>query len=210
MTHVLNLPAARTRWLSAVFSGLIVSIALLWLMQALIHHADKKLDNSNTASFLDFVRIKPSKKTSIRPEKPVEPKVAPKTPDIPPFQESQMELSEPSPVSLNIKPLLDMAGPKFILAAAEANYSPLVRIAPMYPENARRRGIEGYCTVQFDVNTRGITTNIQVSNCASHYFHRSSINAAARFRYQPRIVDGKPVMVRGVKTRFKYHLEDNK
>jgi len=203
----LNFANPIIRWASAIFSGIIISLCLLWLMQALIHNADKKLDTSGTTSFLDFVRIKPIKKNTIRPEKPIEPKVIPKVPDIPPMQESKMELNNPSPISLNIKPSLQMDGTKFILAASEGNYLPLVRIAPMYPENARRRSVEGDCTVQFDVNAQGITKNIKILDCASHYFHRSSINAAARFRYQPRIEEGKPVVVTGVKTRFRYKLE---
>jgi len=197
-----------TRWLSALACSLMVSVALLWLMQALIHNADKKLDTSASTSFLDFVRIKPIKKNNLRPEKPVEPKVIPKVPDIPPMQQSKLELSSPNPTRLNIKPSLKMDSAHFVLAASEGDYLPLVRIAPMYPENARRRGVEGSCIVQFDVTPQGITKNIQILDCASHFFHRSSINAASRFRYKPRFQDGKPVMVTGVKTRFKYKLEE--
>ncbi len=207
MSLRLNLDKPTTRWTSAIFGGIIISVALLWLMQALIHNADKELDTSASTSFLDFVRIKPIKKNTIRPEKPIQPKVIPKVPDIPPMQESKMELGNPTPISLNIKPSLQMDGAKFILAASEGNYLPLVRIAPMYPENARRRGIEGTCIVQFDVNAQGITKNIEILDCSSPYFHRASINATARFRYQPRIEEGKPVIVTGVKTRFRYKLE---
>lgn len=197
-----------TRWLSALGCSLLVSVALLWLMQALIHNADQKLDTSASTSFLDFVRIKPVKKNNLRPEKPVEPKVMPKVPDIPPMQQSKLELSTPNPTLLNIKPTLKMDKARFVLAASEGDYLPLVRIAPMYPENARRRSIEGSCIVQFDVTAQGITKNIQILDCASHYFHRSSINAASRFRYKPRFQEGKPVMVTGVKTRFEYKLEE--
>jgi len=201
-------PSARKRWLSAVVGGLITSVGLLWLMQVLIHHTDQPLDNSGNVSFLDFVRIKPIKRTSTRPEKPVEPKVIPKVPDIPPMQENQLTLSSPTPLRLNIKSTPAMEAGKFILAASEGSYLPLVRIAPMYPESARRRNIEGDCSVQFDVTSRGVTKNIKILDCVSHHFHRSSINAAARFRYQPRVEAGKPVTVIGVKTRFRYKLEN--
>ena len=39
-------------------------------------------------------------------------------------------------------------------------------------------------------------------------FDRSSVRAAARFKFQPRVVDGVGVEVRGVQYVFRYELED--
>jgi protein TonB len=39
-------------------------------------------------------------------------------------------------------------------------------------------------------------------------FDRSSIRAAARFKFQPRVVDGQGVDVPGVQYLFRYQLEE--
>jgi len=197
------------RWLISIFSGFLAIIALFWLMQVLIQNTDQAIDDSKGTSYLDFIRIKPTKQQNIRPKKPLEPKVIPKTPDMPPLMQNKLSIDNSQPVQLNIKPSLNMSGTNFILAPSSGDYLPLVRIAPIYPENARRRSIEGSCVVQFDVNEQGATRNVRILKCDSRYFHRASINAVSRFKYQPRIINGQAVIVKDVKTRFKYRLEDN-
>lgn len=196
-------------WVISISSGFFTIIALFWLMQVLIQNTDQVIDDSKSSSYLDFIRIKPTKQQHTRPEKPIKPKVIPKTPDMPPLMQSKLSIDNSQPVRLNIKPSMNMGDTNFILAPSSGDYLPLVRIAPIYPENARRRSIEGNCIVQFDVNEQGATRNVRILECDSRYFHRSSINAVSRFKYQPRIVNGKAVAVKNVKTRFKYHLEDN-
>ena len=43
----------------------------------------------------------------------------------------------------------------------------------------------------------------------ANIFDRSSLRAAARFKFQPRVVDGEGVNVDGVQYLFRYQLEDN-
>jgi len=203
---VISKTSIAQRYLLAILSSLLVVIALFWLMQSLISNADKTLDTSANISFLDFIRVKPIKKAT-EYKKPTPPKAIPKTPDLPDLAKSELALDDLSTVRLNIKPSLNIDSAKFVMSASEGDYTPLVRIAPIYPQNARRRGIEGNCIVQFDVSAQGTTKNIEILDCDSTYFHRSSINATSRFRYRPRIIDGKPVEVRGVKTRFSYRLD---
>ena len=42
----------------------------------------------------------------------------------------------------------------------------------------------------------------------ANIFNRSSIRAAARFKFQPRVVDGQGVDVPGVQYLFRYELEE--
>lgn len=206
MQPVISTTSIAQRYLLAIVSSLFVVIALFWLMQSLISSADKTLDTSANISFLDFIRVKPIKKAT-EYKKPIPPKAIPKTPELPDLAQNELSLDTLSTIQLNIKPSLNIDSAKFVMSASEGDYTPLVRIAPIYPQNARRRGIEGNCVVQFDVSVHGTTKNIEILDCVSSYFHRSSINATSRFRYRPRIIDGTPVEVRGVKTRFSYRLD---
>lgn len=91
------------------------------------------------------------------------------------------------------------------------DYLPLVAIAPNYPTRAAQRGIEGWCLVSFSVDSLGnvIEETITVVDAEPvDIFNRSSMRAAARFKFQPKLIDGKGVEVANVEYLFTYELED--
>ncbi|UNB65310.1 energy transducer TonB [Pseudomonas syringae group genomosp. 7] len=92
-------------------------------------------------------------------------------------------------------------------AADSSQYQPLSKEAPDYPERALDKGIEGDCTVVYDVSPQGTVVNPQVQGACHPLFIRPSLAAAQTFRYQPRIVDGKAVTVSGVKNTFHYRIK---
>ncbi|MDA0279928.1 MAG: TonB family protein [Proteobacteria bacterium] len=98
------------------------------------------------------------------------------------------------------------------ISATDGDMLPLVAIAPQYPTRAAQRGVEGWCLVSFTVNGLGnvVEESIVVVDAEpASMFDRSSIRAAARFKFQPRIVDGQGVAVEDVQYVFRYELEDN-
>ena len=98
------------------------------------------------------------------------------------------------------------------ISATDGDFLPLVAIAPQYPTLAAQRGIEGWCLVSFTVNGLGNVEEesiVVVDAEPSNIFDRSSIRAATRFKFQPRVVDGQGVAVEGVQYVFRYELEDN-
>lgn len=97
------------------------------------------------------------------------------------------------------------------ISATDGDYLPLVAIAPQYPTRAAQRGIQGWCLVSFTVDGQGnvVEETIQVVDAEPpDIFDRSSIRAAARFKFQPRVVDGQGVNVPGVQYLFRYQLEE--
>jgi protein TonB len=97
------------------------------------------------------------------------------------------------------------------ISATDGDYLPLVAIAPQYPTRAAQRGIQGWCLVSFTVDGLGnvVEETITVVDAEpANIFNRSSERAAARFKFQPRVVDGKGVEVAGVQYLFRYELED--
>ena len=87
------------------------------------------------------------------------------------------------------------------ISATDGDYLPLVAIAPQYPTRAAQRGIQGWCLVSFTVDGLGnvVEETIAVVDAEPpNIFDRSSIRAATRFKFQPRVVDGQGVEVSGV------------
>ncbi len=44
--------------------------------------------------------------------------------------------------------------------------------------------------------------------CTSSLFHRASLQAALKFKYKPRVIDGQAVEVPGVQNKFTYEIEE--
>ncbi len=103
------------------------------------------------------------------------------------------------------------AGTAFAQNDAEADsdreFLPVVRVAPVYPQQAVEQRLEGRVLVEFTVTENGLVEDIVVVDSSDPIFHESAMAAATRFRYQPRVVDGEPVRVAGVRNLFTYVLE---
>ena len=92
-------------------------------------------------------------------------------------------------------------------AADVRQYLPISKQAPDYPLRALDKGIEGDCTVEYSVTPQGKVDNPKVVGNCHPAFIRPSLVAAATFRYQPRLVDGQPVTVPGVRNTFHYKIQ---
>ena len=69
-------------------------------------------------------------------------------------------------------------------------------VAPEYPQKALEKGTAGVVTVDFIVDAKGESTNLQVSRSEPEgVFDKAATNAVRRWRYTPVVVDGAPVEV---------------
>lgn len=97
------------------------------------------------------------------------------------------------------------------ISDTDGDYLPLVAIAPQYPQRALARDIEGWCVVSFTVSSLGnvVEDSIEVVDSEPpSIFDSSSIRAAARFKFVPRVRDGVGVDVPQVQYQFIYTIED--
>jgi protein TonB len=145
----------------------------------------------------------------LKPKKPPPPEAPPEQPPTP-----QLDNLDASAEKIAIAPVetttdIEMTG-GFSLGVGEGDYLPIVKVAPIYPNRALTRGIEGYCVVQYTVTRQGTTRDPFVieDQCTSSLFHRASINAALKFKYKPRIMDGEAVEVPGVQNKFTYEITE--
>ena len=89
----------------------------------------------------------------------------------------------------------------------DGEYLPIVKVAPVYPARALNRGLEGYVIVEFTVTETGSTRDAFVVESTSTLFDRAAIEAALKFKYKPRVIDGTPVEVPGVRNRISFAIE---
>jgi len=89
--------------------------------------------------------------------------------------------------------------------SAYSDAQPIVRIPPIMPPWAKR---SGHCQMQFDVDEKGYTYNIKALYCTQDVFSEASIASLSRWKYNPKIVNGKPVKQTGVTSKIAYKLVD--
>ena len=72
------------------------------------------------------------------------------------------------------------------------------------------KGLEGECVVIYTVTTNGSTRDVKVveNMCDDSVFWRASVEAAKKFKYKPRVIDGEAIEVHNVTNRFIYELEE--
>lgn len=61
-------------------------------------------------------------------------------------------------------------------------------------------------TLMFDVTPRGKVVNVQVIETTDSCYNKAAVNAAQRWRYDPKYVDGKKVGRSGVKTTIEFKI----
>jgi TonB family C-terminal domain len=81
-------------------------------------------------------------------------------------------------------------------------------VAPVYPQVARERGVEGWVELMFTVRTDGSVADVVVTESEpSGTFDRAAIDALRRWRYRPMEVDGRPVEQRA-RIRLRFELNE--
>jgi protein TonB len=190
--------------------AVVVTLGLFWVMQALIGVEGGPLDETKR-TIIEFVRLK----REVEPEK--------KKRELPEKQEHEEEPPPPEMnLSHNLRPDAGGAGfgPSFDsdlsldggaginLGAADRDVVPLVRVNPEYPMRAAQRGIEGWVEVAFTISATGTVKDAQVIGYyPSSVFNNAALRAIRRWKYNPKVENGKPVERPGVTVRLTFQLQ---
>ena len=214
INETLHLPKTGNtiRLVIGVILGVCVTAGLFWFMQYLIVTADRELNEGDSTNLIDFVRLKRDESIQRRQLKPKKPP----PPDTPPPQPPTPQLENLNPnaekIAISAAPVetdIEMSG-GFSLGVGEGDYLPIVKVAPIYPQRALSRGVEGFCLVHYTVSRNGTIRDpfVLEDQCSSSLFHRASIQAALKFKYKPRVVDGQSIEVPGVRNKFTFEIQE--
>ncbi|MDJ0909244.1 MAG: TonB family protein [Woeseiaceae bacterium] len=197
-----------TRIASAVTSGTFITLSLLWVMNHLIGIQPGVIVETRDRGMLNFhPRIE---------DTPVETRQPPiVTPE-------QLTHSEPTPPRPDQGPAIDafgvpvptpptppVRGDDDIGILSDGPLVAIMRAQPVYPIRAQEQGLEGNVLVQFDVMPDGTVTNVIVLESSHSVFERPAIEAAERFRFKARVVEGVPQATYGLRNLFTFEMETN-
>ena len=200
------------RWTLSMAMACGITLSLFYFMQALIATGGDLEQNLSIVKIVDATMPDIAMEVVEEIDKPEPIEDNTEVPEEAP--ERQINLSEGPAINIDrggieIDTGLELSNAS--ISATDGDYLPLVAIAPQYPTRAAQRGIQGWCLVSFTVDGLGnvVEETIEVIDAEPQsIFDRSSERAAARFKFQPRVIDGVGVDVPGVQYLFRYQLED--
>jgi protein TonB len=197
------------RYAISIALGTAVTFGLLFIMQLLIATGRAALTESSRFRIVDFVRVEQEEILETKkdkPEKPPEPETPPPDmpqPDLDNFDPSAQAIQVAAP---SIGTGVNVGG--IGIGVSDGEYLPIVKVAPIYPRRAQSRGLEGYVIVEFTVTRTGTCKDARVVESSNSVFERAAVAAALKFKYKPRVIDGEPVEVPGVRNKITFQLED--
>lgn len=197
------------RYIFGVVLGAVATFALFMLMQALIKSDRTAFDDSKKGKIVDFVRLEDDEEIQIKDRKPKPPPPPDEPPpDMPKPDFDTSDVSQGVDIgSVNVNVDLNVGGVGGF--SSDGEYLPIVKVNPVYPRRAQTRGIEGYVILEFTVTKLGTVIDPVVKEAKPPgIFDRAAINAALKFKYKPKVVNGDPIDVAGVLNKVTFELED--
>ena len=201
----------RFRFPMALVGAVLITMALYAFLHALISRRGG-LDDEQAVVKIEFTRLHAESEVEKRkPDKVKQEKaeVAPPPPDIQ-IARSTADLGQGEgmgAIQTMVEAQTKSMG-SLNQGGGDRDAVPLVRIDPDYPMQARQRGIEGWVVVEFTVSTAGTVKDAEVvASEPGNVFDRAALNAVRKWKYNPKMQDGKPVERSGVKVRLDFEME---
>lgn len=196
------------RYAIGVGLGAIITFLLFLIMQAVIANDEAKIEDGVKGKLLDMVRLAEDEDIQTKQRKPTPPPPPDEPPpDMPKPQFDSSDVSQGVDIgAVDVNVTLDVGGGGF---SSDGEYLPIVKVAPVYPRRAQTRGIEGYVILEFIVTKTGAVRDpVVIEAKPPGIFDRSAINAALKFKYKPKVVNGDAIDVAGVRNKITFELAD--
>lgn len=198
------------RWIIGMVIAAFLTFALFVAMKILISGEFKPQEKSEAANFEinptveDIKVIK--RTTKIDQVKKVI------TPPPPPQIERQQAAKPTEAIASLEGAIPEFEPPKidrqnFKIQVSDRDAQPLVRIPPIMPPRAEK---SGHCKVKFDVSPEGQPFNVTAPYCTQSLFERASVKSVQKWKYNPKIVDGRSVARVGVESKISFRLTDER
>ena len=167
----------------------LATIALFWLMIVLIAQGLPAITEEIVSLRVNFTRVDRDETVQLKDRS------LPNRPDA-------LELPPPLPPPATSAPRNTASGTGGV---------PLVRVPPMSPQRALLRGWEGWVRLKFDISPTGKVEDPQVVDAMLPIiFNRAAKMAVMKWRYKPRIIDGRPVRQTDVEVVISFYLDRNR
>ena len=196
------------RFIIGVVLGAVATFVLFMIMQSVIKSDRNPFTDAFDGKIVDFVRLEDDQELEIKKRKPDPPPPPDEPPpDMPKPEFDSSDVSQGVDIgAVDVNVDLNVGGIGGF--SSDGDYLPIVKVAPVYPRRAQTRGIEGYVLLEFIVTRTGAVTDpVVLESKPPGIFDRAAMNAALKFKYKPKVVNGEAIDVAGVRNRITFELE---
>ena len=200
------------RFLVSILLGAAVTFALFAFMAFLVSSGDRTKEEALENIIVEVNTTPPKSAAERRQRVPPPPPPPPKTPPKPQAPEPETN-NDTGGLTFNM-PGLQMAGANAGISAPGAGFgrdgdaTPIVRIEPKYPIQAARDGKEGWVTLSFTINEIGGVEDVDVIEAEpKRIFDKEAKRALRKWKYKPKVVDGKPMRQPGLTVRLDFKMD---
>lgn len=196
--------------LISIFSGIVLSLALFWLMQYMISNNQQDFAKTDSLQMTEFVRLKRETKLQTKDRKIPDQPPPEKRPPPPKMKMQQVHVTQNNVPQMDM-PNLDIPlqteaftgslinGVQMGVGAISTNVIPLVRIPPRYPMRAANRHIEGWVKIEFTITEQGTVKDAVVTDAQpAKTFNRAALRAIKRWKFKAKIIDGEAFEQRAI------------
>ncbi|MCG9696257.1 TonB family protein [Shewanella sp. Isolate11] len=203
------------RAIVSLLVGGAVTFALFVFMAFLVSGGAKRADTATDSPVIEISMEKQDTKVQDKPRvkpKPPTPPEQPPLPDTPP-PDSSSDID--TNMAFNMSGVVaGSASTGFKLGnmmTRDGDATPIVRIEPQYPIAAARDGKEGWVQLSFTINELGGVDDVEVINAdPKRIFDREAKRALKKWKYKPKIVDGKALKQPGMTVQLDFKLDGGK
>ncbi|ARD43334.1 energy transducer TonB [Colwellia sp. PAMC 21821] len=200
------------RFLVSILLGAAVTFALFAFMAFLVSSGDRTKEEALENIIVEVNTTPPKSAAERRQRVPPPPPPPPKTPPKPQAPEPETN-NDSGGLTFNM-PGVQLAGANAGISAPGAGFgrdgdaTPIVRIEPKYPIQAARDGKEGWVTLSFTINEIGGVEDVDVIEAEpKRVFDKEAKRALRKWKYKPKVVDGKAMRQPGLTVRLDFKMD---
>ncbi|MFT2091333.1 energy transducer TonB [Paraglaciecola sp. 2405UD69-4] len=201
------------RLIVSILVGAAIAFGLFVLMAKLISNTSMPPQKQTDSPIIDIVMAAPDDATQLRQRVPPPPPPPPKQP--PKIEPVEPDVADVSTDGLGFSmPSVDVGGASVNIggvgAMRDGEATPIVRIEPKYPVQAARDGKEGWVKLSFTINEVGGVEDVKVIEAdPKRVFDREARRALSKWKYKPKIEDGKPMKQFGLTVQLDFKLDQS-
>lgn len=184
-----------------------ITVVLFLIMSQLIIPQSQVPQTVDKDVSIQITRTKRKEHTQERTRLTPEPPEQHKTPPPPALAPPRPSMNNQAVVVEPTIPLTNDNG-KGLLLSTDRRATPLVRFPPEYPPRPAEKGQEGWVLVEFTITHTGEVEDLVVVDAEpKKVFNRSVLRALKRWKYQPKIVNGKAVPQYNMREIIRFELD---
>lgn len=200
------------RALVAVLLGAVVTFALFAFMSFLVNLGGERIAKSDKSEPIminpDREESKANTKTRFKPKPPPPPDAPPPPSQVEPDTSDTNNSMDFGIGGVDVGTVSNTMDGPGVGMMQDGEATPVVRIDPRYPIKAARDGKEGYVVLSFTINEIGGVDDVKVIEAKpKRLFDKEARRALKRWKYKPKMVEGKPQKVPNQTVRLDFTLD---